>query len=389
MVFHPFLKWGITIGLVGLFSACDNANQLTLDGASSSTLSSDANASSSTPNVSSSIDGVSSVIGGSSSLISNPSSSTIISLSSSSIGGVSSSDYIPSEDRLANITKQCGNLEPIKISSGGTAGHATRYWDCCKPTCSWRENVDTTAVPFRVCKNCDINNQEIEAFEWAPTSSIYWSGYQGTKSGCDASGIAYSCYSQVPYAKCDNLAYGYAAAPSKEACGRCYQLDFDGGTNNGANQIKEAHKLLKGKTMIVMASNTGSDVGNGQFDLMIPGGGLGIFDGGCGVQWGVDVNNETLVGSRYGGLLTTCQKEINNYDAPAETFKSCVRKKCDDLFGNDPKTNDLWEGCVFFVDWMHTADNPTFTYKEVECPQELLEGYTSTKHPTATLKPTW
>lgn len=37
--------------------------------------------------------------------------------------------------------------------------------------------------------------------------------------------------------------------------------------------------------MIVQATNTGGDLGGNQFDLMIPGGGEGIFDG-CTPQYG-------------------------------------------------------------------------------------------------------
>ena len=58
-----------------------------------------------------------------------------------------------------------------------------------------------------------------------------------------------------------------------DACGKCFQLQFDGGFRHG--EPKAAHAMMKGKTMIVMASNIGHDVGGGQFDIMIPGGGLG------------------------------------------------------------------------------------------------------------------
>jgi len=37
--------------------------------------------------------------------------------------------------------------------------------------------------------------------------------------------------------------------------------------------------------MIVQATNTGGDLGSNHFDLMIPGGGVGLFDG-CSRQYG-------------------------------------------------------------------------------------------------------
>ena len=295
----------------------------------------------------------------------------------------SSSKYEPSvdTDKFANITKPCSTMpEPI---SGGQEGHGSRYWDCCKPSCSWRENVDTTAVPFTICKNCSFDDEEIEAFEWAPTSNQYWEGYEGVKSGCETGGTSYTCNSQAPYAVCEDLAYAYVAVPSADGgCGKCFQFDFDGGGHYGD---KAAHKLLKGKTMIVMASNIGPDVAAGQFDIMIPGGGVGIHNG-CSAQW--EVSNAQL-GEQYGGFLTACQKEINDYDADPELFKDCVRKRCDSVLGNSPKLADAWQGCYFFVDWMHAADNPTFTYKEVECPQALVDGYGSSLHPTKDLPKTW
>ncbi|MGD9201523.1 MAG: hypothetical protein PVI26_08180 [Chitinispirillia bacterium] len=54
---------------------------------------------------------------------------------------------------------------------------------------------------------------------------------------------------------------------------------------------------------------------------------------------------------------------------------------CDNLFGNKPELKDLWEGCIWYVEWMHAVDNPTFKYKEVECPADLIELYYSSHHP--------
>ncbi len=187
------------------------------------------------------------------------------------------------------------------------------------------------------------------------------------------------CYCHVPFAVCKNLAYGFAAVPAgDDACGKCFQIQFDGGFRHG--EPKPAHALLKGKTMIVMASNIGHDVGGGQFDLMIPGGGLGAFRNGCARQWNVDVNNEALVGKGNGGFTSYCQQQVG-WDADPEDIKVCVRSMCDNLFGKDPSLHDLWEGCIWYVEWMHAVDNPTFTYKEVKCPQELIDIYYSSYHP--------
>ena len=174
---------------------------------------------------------------------------------------------------------------------------------------------------------------------------------------------------------CDKLAYGFAAVPSNTpACGKCFQLDFDGGAKYPP--AKAAHKAMLGKTMIVMASNTGGDVGAGQFDLLIPGGGLGLFPAGCAKQWKIDASNTSLVGETYGGFTSTCQKTLG-YNAPLASYQKCVLGMCDKLFGTNPALSELYEGCKWYVNWMNTADNPTFKYKEVTCPAELIAKYKS------------
>ncbi len=55
----------------------------------------------------------------------------------------------------------------------------------------------------------------------------------------------------------------------------CYHIQFTGqGFYTAADP---GSQLIGGKHMIVKVSNTGSDVASKQFDLMIPGGGVGKF----------------------------------------------------------------------------------------------------------------
>ncbi|MDG5813650.1 T9SS type A sorting domain-containing protein [Chitinispirillales bacterium ANBcel5] len=274
--------------------------------------------------------------------------------------------------RLDNITRSCGDLMPSPVS-GGQSAWASRYWDCCKPHCSWAENVSDSS---KVCANCNIDDEEIKA--WRIIGDEYWTGIEGLSSGCEPGGETFTCYNHAPFAICDRLAYGFAAVPpGDDVCGNCYQLDFDGGAEN--NDVKPAHEMVKGKTMIVMASNIGHDVGSGQFDIMIPGGGVGAFPAGCATQWDVDVEDESIVGVKFGGFTSTCQKE-HGWDADPEDLKECVRTMCDNLFGDDPNRKYLWEGCIWYVDWMHAVDNPTFVYQEVPCPPELEALYYSSFH---------
>jgi hypothetical protein len=113
-------------------------------------------------------------------------------------------------------------------------------------------------------------------------------------------------------------------------------------------------QALKGKLMVVMATNIGGDVNSNQFDLLIPGGGVGIVNA-CGNQ---KVAAPMAV---YGGFATDCKND-----------KACVKQKCDQAFA-DAKFADLKAGCDWFVNWYNVADNPNAKYQEVSCPQELVQ----------------
>ncbi len=230
----------------------------------------------------------------------------------------------------------------IKYVSGGKSGPgwATRYWDCCKPHCAWPDKGGLKAHA------CDARGNRIND--------------DGAKSMCDG-GDAGICRGQFPIVVNDNLAFAFAAVPGSAGaqCGKCYDLAFTG----EGKYATDNHKALAGKHLIVIASNIGYDVADGQFDIMIPGGGVGIFDG-CSAKmgWGSQ-------GARYGGLLTECE-ESSGYKA--STYKSCLTNKCNTSFANDPEAK---QGCLFLANWMNASGNPLHEYKEVECPKELLDRF--------------
>lgn len=169
------------------------------------------------------------------------------------------------------------------------------------------------------------------------------------------------CSGLTPWAVNSNLAYGFAATSSGDVCGRCFQLQFTGSSHNGGDD--QGSKALSGKTMIVQAMNIGFDVGGGQFDIAIPGGGVGAFNA-CASQWGVP-NSE--LGAQYGGFLSVCrQQNGSNHEA----VKSCVLQKCTSVFQSRGLT-ELAAACRWSVDWYQAADNPALKYKEIACPNEL------------------
>nr|BAF57445.1 putative glycosyl hydrolase family45 [uncultured symbiotic protist of Mastotermes darwiniensis] len=189
------------------------------------------------------------------------------------------------------------------------SGKTTRYWDCCKPSCSWTKK----AAVDHVVNSCTASGQH------DTTTDL--------KSGCDG-GPSYACFDQAPWAVDSSYFMGTAAATvaseSTICCG-CFELTFTSGQPQG-------------KKMLVQVTNTGSDVGNGQFDLLIPGGGVGIFDG-CSKQF----PGSYQWGQRYGGVTTAAA--------------------CSGL------PTQLQAGCKFRFDYI--GDNPAITYKGVKCPTEI------------------
>ncbi|MCQ2063523.1 MAG: glycosyl hydrolase family 5 [Fibrobacter sp.] len=270
------------------------------------------------------------------------------------------------------------------ISNNGKKGWNSRYWDACKPHCAWISNgqegkTDTTSEEsyqkgMTTTRNCNIHDVEVPTYTLGHAVQQYWFGYEGTNNACDGAGSkgTFACTDMAPIAVNENLSYAYVAGPgSSTTCGKCFHLQYDGSFKDasGNNAPKETHQALKGKHIIVMTSNIGHDVQDGQFDLMVPGGGVGAFDAlstqvnGAGINWGAG----------FGGFLTECQSK-NGYDNKKEVYQQCVRDMCDAAFGNAGLPN-LLRGCHWFADWYMAADNPTYNWEEVECPQYLLDHY--------------
>jgi hypothetical protein len=200
--------------------------------------------------------------------------------------------------------------------SDSAPGKTTRYWDCCKVSCGWNGKAPFSA-PVQSCAKNGRDAVDVNA-----------------ANGCDG-GPSYACNSNQPWAINDNLAYGFAAAhltgkSEKDWCCACYELKF---TSEAAN----------GKTFVVQVTNTGDDLGENHFDLMIPGGGVGIFNG-CTPQWGAPGDGW---GERKGGIGSSGE--------------------CSQL------PEELRGGCNWRFDWFKNADNPAMNLRRVKCPAELTQ----------------
>ena len=280
------------------------------------------------------------------------------------------------------------------ISATAKRGWNTRYWDACKPHCSWlRESAnditraDTSSneaylADFATARNCNIHDVEVPTFTLGDVTKS-WFGYNGTRSACgdEKEKGVFTCTDMAPIAVNDTLSYAYVAGTADSKCGKCYHLQYDGHFKDEFenNPPKATHKALKGKHLVVMASNIGNDVAGGdaklpagQFDLMVPGGGVGAFDAlstqvnkGAGFNWGAG----------FGGFLTECQKNVNcGTEGSLECYQTCVKDMCDAAFA-DAGLPNLLRGCHWFADWYMAADNPTYYIEEVECPQYLIDHY--------------
>ncbi|KAL8745276.1 MAG: hypothetical protein Q9190_002582 [Brigantiaea leucoxantha] len=203
----------------------------------------------------------------------------------------------------------------VKRAGESGSGKTTRYWsdspsDCCKPSCAWAKPGITSPV-----KTCDIKDQPL-----ADSSDA--------KSGCEG-GTSFMCSDQSPWAVDANTAYGFAAVTAANpTCCQCYKLTF-------------TDTAIKGKTMIVQATNTGTDVSSSQFDLAIPGGGFGLFDA-CTREWNASPG---VWGQQYGGMSSNQCPQISSALQP---------------------------GCGFRWDWMMGADNPSVDFETVDCPAEIV-----------------
>lgn len=91
---------------------------------------------------------------------------------------------------------------------------------------------------------------------------------------------------------------------------------------------------------MALTRRPGGDLGSNHFDIMMPGGGLGIFDG-CTSEFGFQ-----FPGARYGGVSS--------------------RSECSSLPAK------LQNGCQWRFDWFMNADNPSLSFTQVQCPSELV-----------------
>lgn len=101
-------------------------------------------------------------------------------------------------------------IQAIVLPRQGSAGVTTRYWDCCKQSCSWSGKAAFSSP----VTTCDINDNPL-------TDS-------NAVNGCPelGDGTAFTCSNQQSYAVDDDLAYGFTSVSGGDeanTCCACYK----------------------------------------------------------------------------------------------------------------------------------------------------------------------
>ena len=191
-----------------------------------------------------------------------------------------------------------------------------------------------------------------------------------TKSGCGGGGddnTGWGCPHQMllspdmQYAAKEDgnswAVYGVAGIGQSSDCGSCYQLEITGGGSPSPNKY------------IVQAVNTGSDVGSGQFDIMVGGGGFGIYDA-CSsdCQYGRVCSGGHCNAPYYSGDFNAWTPDGNCYGGGVHNAGQCYGLSNGQQFPD--KT--LHYGCTEAINRGYHA-NFEVQWKRVQCPPSLYK----------------
>ncbi|CAD6937907.1 unnamed protein product [Tilletia laevis] len=213
------------------------------------------------------------------------------------------------------------------------SGPLTMYWDCCKPSAAW-PNAAPVSAPAHSCARDGLTRLSDH----------------NAQSICGG-GPAYTCTNYQPFS-IGNVGYVFSARanngnmnPPDYLCG-CYRLT--------------THQQ-PGLVLITQVLNEGGSLSDGQFDLQVPGGGVGDFNG-CVSEYNSPPDGW---GQRNGGIKAAsectqlpaslhpgCLWRFRTFDSRKglQTTQSAERVKC-------PAALTKISGCVRHDDHM-LADAP-------------------------------
>ena len=225
-------------------------------------------------------------------------------------------------------------------SPGQNLAKTTRFFDGCKPTCAWSGNIrgDTTLGPVFTCSNQFEDGVQVVNDD-PNLKSVCGGGGSGP-------GAAYTCVDRSPFTSNGQM---YAFAASNSRCCECYELTFLASSVDGEGNVCSGCSSysgeLEGETLVVQVINSGGDLSPTQFDLMIPGGGMGIFNG--------------LVGNPPNGPPLFPQSSYSDWGQRYGGVSS--REQCFQLPAS------VVPGCLWRFDDFKGADNPGVSFRKVKC----------------------
>ena len=180
-----------------------------------------------------------------------------------------------------------------------------------KKSCAWR----------RGASSCDLNQRRETSHD---INSICGGGTSSV------------CFDQIPFQVdgCPDMSFAFVASSGHYAgvssCGKCFQITL---TGEGQWKTTPQTQALKGKKLIVMSNTIDYDVKADQFGVMVPGGGVGLYNG-CGKYFG-----DSNIGSQYGGILSECI-EVKKASDPV----SCLKQGCQKAFARIPLADKCMHG---------------------------------------------
>lgn len=230
----------------------------------------------------------------------------------------------------------------------------THYWDCCKGSCGWNDPPTMDNNEGAVLETCGVRSGET-------LDEIYRIEIPWAVSSCEG-GPAFTCTDQLPWVQGDTL-YGYVAnadTGDKSDCGTCYELEFGEGVGGG---------VRRGLVQVTNKGGMGFDgAKKAVFDLLVPGGGFGDFNGCAEVPgWAVYTSEggpcspggDTAECWRYGGFGSV------SHCASSFPGDPSAQQACEDvLFGLFPPG---WQGSGF----VPRGNLDVLRRRVVECPAEL------------------
>ena len=158
--------------------------------------------------------------------------------------------------------------------------------------------------------------------------------------------------------------YGVVGIGQTSDCGKCFQLQITGSDSGTMPSVTK---------YIVQAVNTGSDVSNGQFDILLGAGGLGLFDG-CSSN----CRSNNICGGgpcnapMFSGDFSAWTPDGNCYGGGVRDASGCDALVTTPQSSRNFAEKTLVYGCRAAIE-QHYHQNFRVSFQPVKCPSSLVK----------------